>query len=197
MPMKKATSFLRVTLLLSSLAMLPGCLLSDWFKEKACSSCDVSAGEAVVTIEGRPVVSREQFDAAVAALYQERRIEDFIAQAPEDQQHKFYQEIAENLANVTLIQDYVKREKLDQSSDYKEAAKELHRRVEEQLALSAFREAMNCEIQAMMSKITDEEASKFYLENRDKQPVFQSQPFLLNADKVKASQAKPAKRRGP
>jgi hypothetical protein len=185
--MKIKSQFLSVALLVASLAVLPGC---DSFK--SCSSCsthtNAGSGEVVITLGGSPLIKSENFEKKLAMIYQARQgIEAFIANMPEEEQLKVYEQIANGLVAEQLILDYVKKNKLDQAADYRELADQAHRQLEVDLALRAFQNALVKEVQ---DKITDEEAAKFYADHREKMPIFQQAPFLINAEEMKAKGAK-------
>lgn len=187
--MKMQSKFFSVALLAAALVVLPGC---EW-GGKSCSSCttmDAGKGETVITLAGKPLIKSEGFEKKLAMIYQARQgIEGFIANMPEEEQLKVYEQIANGLVAEQLILDYVKKNKLDQAADYRELADQAHRQLEVDLALRAFQNALVKEVQ---DKITDEEAKSFYEAHHATMPIFQQAPFLMNAEEVKAKAGKAA-----
>lgn len=180
----KNASFFHIALLVSTLAVLPGCSVIDWMKSKvSCSDCG-GHGEAAITLNGKSMLSCEQFGEKLNTIYQSRQgIQEIIAQMPEDKQLEVFDQIAEGLVAERLIADDVKERNLVD----KAMAEQAHKQLDTDLAVRAFQEDLTTEIQSMMSKIEDAEAGSFYTSNREKMPVFQQPPFLLNAAQVKAS----------
>lgn len=189
--MKTTTSFFSVGLLLVSLAALPGCGLVDWVKEKAnCSSCGSHAGssEAVITIGGKTSLTGEQVDKKLAMLFQQQaQMAEMIGRMDEAQQLGIYEQFANRFADEQLMLDYVKEQKLDQTPEIKEVVAQAHRQLDLEVAAKVLQDSIGQEIK---SKITDDEAKKFYADNRETEKIFQQAPFLLNEAAVKAKDKK-------
>ncbi len=181
--MKNHASFFNITLLVSMLAVLPGCSVIDWMKSKTCSDCGAH-GEAAITLNGKTMLSCEQFSEKLNTIYDSRQgIREIIAQMPEEKQLEVFDQIAEGLIAERLIADDVK----DRNLVDKKMAEQAHKQLDTDLAIRAFQENLTGEIQGMITKIEDAQAAEFYAANRAKMPVFQQPPFLLNAAQIKAS----------
>jgi len=184
--MKKNASFFHIALLVSAIAVLPGCSVIDWVKSKTCTGCasHSHSNEAVITLNGKAMLSCDEFSEKLNTIYQSRQgIQEIIAQMPEDKQLEVFDQIAEGLVAERLIADDVK----DRNLVDRAMAEQAHKQLDTDLAIRAFQESLTAEIQGMMNQIDDAEAIAFYEANRSKMPVFQQPPFLLNAAQVKAS----------
>ena len=179
--MKITSYFLSAALLVSALVTFPGCTLIDWIKNKTCSSCN---GPAVITVDGKTMLTCDQFSEKLNMIYQSRQgIQELIAQMPEDKQLEVLTQIADGLVIEHLIVDDVKERGLLDKATIEQARKQ----IEVDIAMRAFQEAMNREMQTMMGTIDDAQAQEFYEKNRSAMPIFQQPPFLLNAAQVKAA----------
>lgn len=184
--MKNYSAFLSIALLFTALVTLPGCALLDWFRGQGSNS--VGTGTAVITFDGKPMLTSDQFDKKLEMIYQARQgLDRLIAQMPPEQQLEVYEQLAEGLVAEQLILDYVKRQKLDQNPEYKDVAAQAHRQLDVDLAVRGFQMEMAREMQELSGKITDEEAQKFYDDNKER--LFKRAPFLLNGEEGKAKGA--------
>ncbi len=182
--MKVTSSFLSITLLCSALAMLPGCGVVDWFKSKmSCKSCAsgaVKPNEPVITFSGKSVVTAEEFKNKLQAIYAARPgIESIIAQMSDEEQLKIYKQLADGIVAEQLILEYVKRQGLEKAPEYKEAVEQGQKQVVCDVSVRAFQTQMAKEMQEMVAKIDEKQASEFYAANRDKMAIFQQQPFTV------------------
>lgn len=184
--MKMTSSFFKITLLMITLVVFPGCSVLDWIKNKTSSGCTDCAGtgEAVITLNGKTMLTCDQFGEKLNGIYQSRQgIREIVAQMPEDKQLEVFDQIAEGLVAEHLIANDVKERKLVD----KQIAEQAHKQLDVDLAVRAFQDQLTIEIQELMSKIDDAEAKSFYETNREKMPIFQQPPFLVNAAQVKAA----------
>lgn len=173
--MKTMRSFLSVLLLISALVCLPGCW--SWVKNKI--SCPACLGEPVITFDHKSRLSSGDLDKKLAMIYQSRPgIQEMIAQMPEEEQLKIYKQIVDGILAEQLIREYAQQKGLTGTKEYKENAKQAYEELDCNLAVRAFQEEMNKEIQQMLSKVSEDEARKFYNENNDKLPVFQQAQFM-------------------
>jgi len=187
-------SFFSLVLLMSALIVLPGCGALDWLKDKmSCTSAGCShdagkhGGEAVISFDDKPAMTAEQFDKRVEMIYQSKPgLKEYISQMPEEKQIEIFEQMADGLGAELLIVDYVEKNKIGKGKDQDELAKEAHRQLDCELAIRNFQEYLTKEIQEVMNKISDEEASKYYQDNREKLPIFQQAPFVTKPAAVKA-----------
>lgn len=182
--MKVTSSFLSVTLLCSALVVLPGCGALDWLKSKmSCKSCvagTVKPTEPVILFGGKPVVTVEEFKNKLQAIYAARPgIESIIAQMPEEEQLKIYKQLADGIVAEQLILEYVKRKGLEKTPEFKDAVEQGQKQLYCDISVRAFQTQMAKEMQEMVAKIDDAQATEFYTANREKMAIFQQAPFTV------------------
>lgn len=193
------SKFLSRALLISALALLPACKPGEWFGAKEHgSSCGCGHAhdeelkleginpailkETVVSFEGKPVVSGEDYERNFQQILQAQpALKDMLPYIPEEQQDQMFGQMAESMALEKLMLRWVKDSKLDQDAEYRRNAKRVHEAVDRDLALRAFENELLKEI-----VITDDEGKKFYDENKATDAALQRPPFALAQGGVKA-----------
>lgn len=189
--------FFRLSLLVSTLAFLPGCQVADWFKEKfGCSSCvtesmstasgadkKIDSSEVVISIGGNPVVSLDDFAMSMQLLMQSQQgLMQILPMMPEEQVAQLVQQIAENLAAERVAGEWVRRQGIDKTPEYQQNARMIHEAVDRDLAARTF--------QAEVSKkvsISDADAKAYYDKNKDSNPYFKRAPFVQGTVSARAS----------
>jgi hypothetical protein len=190
------TRFMSRALLLSAVAMLPACKPFEWGKGKGGCSCPHEAEEelklegiepsalreTVVSIEGKPAVTGEDYERSFQIILENQpALKDMLPYIPEEQKDQMFGQLLEGMAMEKLMQRWVKDSGIENQPEYRRNAKRVHEAVDRDLALRAFENELLKEI-----KISDEEARRYYLENRTTDPMFQRPPFLIAPGGVKA-----------
>jgi hypothetical protein len=183
----KRCSFFSIALL--ALGLFSGC---DWLGKKssgstaASSSASVSPsvgkGEVVISFNGKPMVSEEDFQQYFNLLAREQQgLKEVLPMLPREQQEQLYQNLADSMALERLVVEWAKTSGLNDSPDFKAEAQKAHEMLDKQLALQAFQNSLFKEI-----NITDDEARKFYEENKKTDMLFKRPPFVTTPAGVKA-----------
>jgi hypothetical protein len=194
--------YLSKALLVSSIALLPACSITDWFsKHTPCTDCDgkhtstigapVQAAlpvqteldrEVLVSFDNKPAVTAADYEKNIQLLSNvQPAFKDMLPFMPADQQDQIFEQIAENLATERIIQEWVKRGGIDKTPEYQENARQVYEAVNRDLAMRAFEQDIIRHI-----TITDEDAQKYYEENKDKLPIFKRAPFVASLGGVRA-----------
>jgi peptidyl-prolyl cis-trans isomerase C len=192
------SKFLSRALLISALALLPACKPGEFFGSKEHADCGCGHAhdeqlklegvnpailkETVVSFEGKPVVTGEDYERNFQQILQAQpALKDMLPYIPEEQQDQMFGQMAESMALEKLMLRWVKDSKLDQDAEYRRNARRVHEAVDRDLALRAFENELLKEI-----VITDDEAKKFYDENKATDAALQRPPFALAQGGVKA-----------
>ena len=152
--MKNVTAPLKVVLLVSVIALIPGC--GDWknklgLNKEAGQAAD---GQVLATVNGAPFMGTEEF---------EKQYNSFISQHPLGamiaQMEGVKRKIFDGLVAQKLVTKYVEDNKIDQTPEYKEQLEQL-----KQMLNVRFFEQRNA------AKVSDADLRKFYEENKDQMP---------------------------
>lgn len=182
--------FLNYALLLSSLAILPGCKPWDWIKEKTCKTCPMhdeavetqslkSDMDAVVSVKGKTVVNVEEFKQMIEQLKQvEPNFKQLFESFGPDYQCQLLQQLADSLAIGQSVLAFAKDSGLDKDADYQKTLKRVVEQAEIDIALRALNNKIFNDI-----KIADDEAKSYMQANKDK---FNMPPFVKTMGGVKA-----------
>jgi hypothetical protein len=153
------------------LATVPGCFNNSEKKP---------SGEAVVLINGKPVISAEEFDQSIELLAQAQpAFAQVLPFMSPEQQEPIYLQIAETLAAERMMHEAVKRSGVDKTKEYQENARRIHESVDRDLAVRAFQNDL-----AKQIVITDDEAREFYDAQKDKNQAFKRAPFVTHGGVV-------------
>jgi hypothetical protein len=167
-----------------ALATLPGCWLTDMMKEKKSESTDANNKVAVISFGGKTVVNGAEFDKQLQMLFAANpQVQQYVAHMPEDAQVQLYNQVTDSLVTQKVAVAYVKEKGLDQTADYQERSRDAHRSIDDQLAVKAFEDVIVKQATEQVEKLSDQELEAFYLEKREKDPMFQCKPFLKNEAK--------------
>ncbi len=192
---KRSRYFLSHVLLLSAIALLPGCDYWPWKMVKNAScGCPhahedvklegydpVLLRETVVSLNEKPVVTGEDTERDILLMMQtEPSIKELMPLIPEDQQDEIFGRIIEGKAIKELMMHWVHDTGLDHQPEYVRNASRIHEAVDGDLALRAFENQVLKEV-----TVSDAEAQKFYQE-RSTEPMLQQPPFLITAGGIKA-----------
>ncbi len=167
---------IKLSLALSSLALLPGC----FDNKKEASSKEDKSGQVLLNINGKPVLYEGEFEKVFNEFVNGREdVKQYLAMnpaiAPELKKNIF-----DELAVQYLFLEWVKRNNKDQTKEYQQDRKSKCDMVDRLLAMQAFQ-------QDLMDKfaVTEEDAKKYYEENKDKVGYFKKEPFVEKHGGVK------------
>ncbi|MBA3751745.1 peptidyl-prolyl cis-trans isomerase [Candidatus Dependentiae bacterium] len=181
--MKKTTMlrpFFNGALLVSSLALLSAC---DWFKQSdTCTSCvsspaatgtgTVSADDVLLSIDGKPVVTKKTFD----EFY-----EMAIASDPQSQFGPgVSQKIYNYLEQAALMDASIKKTKKDQDPEYKRKLDQAYELARATVNGEYFQKEVLDTID-----VSDKALEAFYTEQVGKNPAFERPPFMKKAGGIK------------
>ncbi len=181
--------FLNPLLLCAVLALLPNC---GGDKEHTCPSCPASSqavtGEALVSFDGKPVVSVEEFEKSIELIKkQQPQFDQLLASMAPEQQAQFLYQVAENLAQQRVRCECVERTGETQTREYQEELDQVLEAVKREMADRKFQENLLKEI-----AVSDSEARSYYNEKKDTAPAFKRPPFVKSMGGVKAQGVKAA-----
>ncbi len=182
--------FLNPLLLCAAVVLLPGC---GGGAKHSCSSCPSvsstqSKGEALVTLSGKPVLSVEEFEKKLDLIKrQQPEFEQMMVAMPAEQQAQFLMQIAENLAQQRVRCEHVERSGVTQKAEYQEELALIQEAVKAEMLDRHFQQELLKDI-----KITDEEARKYFMQQRDSSPMLKRPPFVVTMGGVKAQAVKVA-----
>ncbi len=186
--------FLSLALLVSAIILLPAC--TGWFSKEGGCGCShaekddlkvegvnpAALKETVISFEGKPVVTGEDYERNFQQIVQgQPALKDMLPYIPEVQQDQMFGQMLESMALEKLMLRWVKDNKLDQEPEYRKNAQRVHEAVDRDLALRAFESELLKEI-----VITDDEAKKFYDENKATDQMLPRPPFVVSQGGVKA-----------
>lgn len=173
---------------LGLLMLLPACSLTEVFqgKDSCCGSTHAASSakveDAVILFNGKPVVTKEEFETQLHALEESQpALRQLLQQWPADQQEQLFGQIAESLAAEQLILKRVEDIGLDKTAEYKDNAEKMHKAVERNLKVNMFQNELVKSV-----TISDAEAKDYYTANRDQQAVLKRPPFVTVLGGVKA-----------
>lgn len=160
--MKNNVSFISCALLLSTLAVLPGCAPLDWLqntlglkKGGSSSSESVGTGEVLVWADGKPLLSESEF---------KKQYNNFVEKHPLGsllkQQEGFEQQMLNGLVAQRLISKTIHEQGFDQSPEYQEDLDQL----------KAMLDARYFEMKNQVT-LSDAEIKAFYDEKKDAIPA--------------------------
>jgi hypothetical protein len=170
--------FLYKFLLLLSIVILPSC---KWFEksDSSCPSCpshqDSSAAHndgstVLLTVNGKPALTAKEF-------------EDFINKATEgNEQMKLYMQFVPDFKEqvfaakkrALIIGEWAKNNNIRETKEYKDKANLIMDQIRENLDTEAF-------IKKNDAEVTDEQAKKYYDENKDQDPRIATSASGANA----------------
>lgn len=146
-------------LVVASMAVLPGC---NWFKKGCCGGADddlVQQGEILASMNGKRIISDKSLDRDFEQLLQEnpqlRQVLTFMPDAKKN--------FLQGMVSQNVVDQYVADNKIDQQDDYQNELNRMTRSVKRMLNTKYF-------TQAYTVKVTDEEAKKYYEENKANMP---------------------------
>ncbi len=180
--------------LLLSILVLPGCALLDWFQRFGAPAAPtekpeqkpVDTSEVLLTMDttvdgkiktGVSVITQQSFEEYKAQLEQDQPgLSNMLSMMPQ-----FERQLFDDYKNGLILREWVKREKINLRPDYKKAHEKYLEMIERLLAAQFFEQDVAATI-----KITDEQAEKYYKENKTTDPAFQRPPFRKTAGGVSA-----------
>ena len=202
MTTRRSYRFISRVLLLPAIALLPGCDL-PWTtggkKKEECPLCwhgaqvadeeikveGIEPGvlkETIISFDGKPVATGEEFERNIQMMMEAQpALKDMLPYIPQDQQDQIYTQVLETMGLEKLMQQYNKDSGVAESAEYQKNARRVHEAVDRDLALRAFENEISKQIE-----VTEDEAKKFYQDNRTSEPIFQRPPFLTKAGGIKA-----------
>jgi peptidyl-prolyl cis-trans isomerase C len=173
------------------LILLPACSFTEWFKKNTeCSNCCYTPSSshnsdnttAVISFADKPIVTAKDYEKSLELLASAQPgFQEMLPLMATEQQEQIHEQIADHLANERLIQQWVIDNKIDQTPEFKENARQVHEAVERDLAVRAFENHLTPRLH-----ITDEEAHTFYDENKSKLPIFKHPQFIAHVGGIKA-----------
>lgn len=178
---------MRFTGVFALLALLPACSFVEMFKghDSCCGAHHASSAkpeDAVILFNGKPVVTKEEFESQLRTLEESQpALKQLLQQWPAEQQEQLFAQIAEGLAAEQLILKHVEDLGMHKTDEYKDNAEKMHKAVERNLKVNMFQNDLVKSV-----TISDEEAREFYAENAEKQAVFKRPPFVMALGGVKA-----------
>lgn len=153
------------------LACVPGCFTDSQKKDSQ---------EPVVTIDGKPVITADEYNQSIELLAQAQpAFAQVLPFMSPEQQEPIYLQIAETLAAERVMQEAVKRSGADKTKEYQENARRVHESVDRDLAVRTFQNEL-----AKQIVINDDEAREYYEMNKDKNQVFKRPPFATQGGVV-------------
>ena len=159
-----------LALLLSSLFILPGCM--DINKE---NRSEKKTGTILLSIDGKPVIYESDYENFYNEFLNMRQdLQSYLAINPavKDEIRKG---IFEELVYQNIFTEWVKRNKKDQEADYKKNRDKAYEMIDRKLAIEAFQQDV---MKKSAGTISDEEAEKYYNENKEKSGYFKQEPFV-------------------
>lgn len=175
-------SLISVTLLISTLAMLSGCL--DWFNKgkPACPACEpttrvdgtygaetATGGETLLTLRNKPVITTSSFEEYWQELLKsDPNLESMLPFMPNARY-----EVFKNAAMEKVIQEWVHTSGKYKDPEYQKKLAKQRALADRMVALQTFQEELIKTIDT-----SDAALEKFYADNKAKNAVFQQAPFL-------------------
>jgi hypothetical protein len=158
-----------LTALLISVLVLPGCTVIDWIQTKfasqghAVQANGVSAkdsSDVIVWMNDKPIMTVQSLEAEKNdLLVANPQLKQMMAMMPADQREQLNRNLAEGLVTTELVNEYVRVNKMDQSSAYKQEFDRIVRSVKHMLNMKFFS-------QDIKIVVTDAEAKDFYEKNK-------------------------------
>lgn len=130
----------------------------------------ISSPDVVASIDGEAVVTKDEYEAFLQAMGQQLQM---LPMLPEEQQKSIHNQLLDNLVDSNLVSKDIKVRSLDQSVDYQRNLKLVLDNAKRQFDFTMFANEL-----AKALKVTDNEAKKYYEENRTKENFFKRPPFL-------------------
>ena len=159
-----------VSLLMSGLAILPGCFQKEETAQEQKAVCPIDrkvpagdSSEVVATIgpDKRPLLTAKMLDGEIETIIESNpQFATMFVMQPQ-----YEKEIAKGIVQQDVIREYVKREKLDQTPEYQ---------AEYQKGLKQARQVADGKVfmERHSATITDKQVQDFYDEEKDKNPQF-------------------------
>ena len=149
-----------LALLIVPALLLPGC--GDWLKAKFCGTkpgASATEGAAVVTMDGRVVITTQSFEKEFEQLLEENpHLKSVIALMP-DAKKNFLQ----GMINQEVVDKWVAENKVDAKEEYKQEMERMVRSVKRMLNTKYF--GLEHPVQ-----VTETEVTEFYDKNKDTMP---------------------------
>ncbi|MCL4361382.1 peptidyl-prolyl cis-trans isomerase [Candidatus Dependentiae bacterium] len=168
------------SVIISSLVLLSSC---SWFKkeETMADGGSSKSGAALLSINGKPVMYENEYEAFYNDFVNSRQdIQQFLAMNPAARD-EIRKGIFNELALQNLFHEWVKKEGLDRSADYMKDKKQKMEMLEKAMAMNAFQQDL-----MKQTTVAEDEAEKYYNENRDKLGYFRQAPFVKSQGGVRA-----------
>ena len=171
-----ARQVMSAALLFSGLALLVGCIGGGEEKKDA----DVAPraaedGVVLLTIEGKPAITKVQFDDFFDAWLQSRQDGAFAAFDPRAQRRAFA-----DLEMMKVLEFKMKKEGKDKDPEYQKKYERAHN-----LALFAVNSEILVEELMKTIDVSDKALKAFYDENKGKNPAFDNPPLLKTPEGIK------------
>lgn len=146
-------------LLAGSLLLVTGCFHDKKDEEKATSAqLATDRGDLLLSIDGKPVLYAQDFeDQKAMALQTDPRLGMMLQVMPNLE----VELILASIEGGKIIEEWVKREKLDQDPTFAKTLRQYQDAIYTQLCLKAYQDAHPL-------TVTDQEAKEFYDENKNK-----------------------------
>jgi len=160
------------------ISMLPGCGRGG-DESPGKSQRSAGTGEAVIMFGSKTVLTSDEFRKKLKMLQEAQPgLENIISSMPEGEQLKVYERFAEGCVAEQLISEYVKNKGLDATQEYRDMAQQAHETLDTNLRIQAFQNDLTKQIDGVVDRLSDEEVRAYYMEHRDKDPIFKREPFI-------------------
>ena len=169
------TKVFSFTLLVSAILLFSSC---SWFKGGKSGAED--GGAAVVSINGKAVVSAKELDDAVNAIKQQQpMLEQVWPMMPKDNLLAIYGEIAKNLGDASIMLEEVRAKGWDKSAEYKKEMQRTQVLIERDMAVREFQKHIFDSI-----VVDDKDAEDFYTKNVMTDQSFKRAPFMTSPEGI-------------
>lgn len=180
------THYVLPGLVATALLTVPGC---QWFgksnPEKAAdSTASDTQGEPFIRFNDKTVLSFEGFKNKLKLLQETQPgIEALLQSMPEGEQLRVYSQLAEGCQAEKLVIEHVKEKGLANTAEFKELAQQAHEALDTRLFMQAFETEMRKTVSDSVNTMSNNDLRTFYESNRDKNPMFQGEPFVKRPGK--------------
>ncbi len=159
-------------------ALLPGC--NNPFKD-SCKSCGSKAsltGEALLTVNGKPVITTSSFEKEWTFLEKDPQASIMLAFMPNAKEDYFNNQ----MVPFALVEEWLVMTKKDRDAEFIKEKERQHEILDRALAFMEFQKEVVNSID-----VSDAALRTFYEQEKDKQAQLQQPPFVKSAAGVKVA----------
>ncbi len=180
------THYMLPGLVATALLTVPGC---QWFgtsdtTKKNSTTVSETQGEPFIRFNDKTVLSFEGFKNKLKLLQETQPgIESLLQSMPEGEQLRVYSQLAEGCVAEKLVIEYVNEKGLAKTAEFKDLAQQAHEALDTRLFMQAFETEMRKQISDAVAAMSNNDLRNFYESNREKNPMFQGEPFVKRGAK--------------